>query len=185
MAVARIFLSQARRLPSSCASCGEPASGTKAETYEWSPWWAQVILVLGHLCLGFGASSHRQLTLEMPFCDYHLRRERRAFAAFLTWLLVAFAGGAAAYAVRDSHEPAAIGLAGFAFAALVIGGVSAVCLSADGIKAKRIDDQAITLKGVCEQFAAAVDEDAQALTRRQGGRPWNKNLQNTVTSVHK
>lgn len=160
-------------LPKVCMRCGARASHYKSRKFQWHPPWA--FFVLGALGAMIFAKT---VTMPVPLCEKH-KWHWGGRTAFLVVGLIAFVvlslGAAAALGDNEDLAPIAFGVLGVLFLGWLIG---AVVLASTTIRPKEITDKSVTLTGVSEEFAAALNEarrgeeegDEGARPRRRRGR---------------
>ncbi len=155
-----------RRLPPVCICCGQLAHVHRSKIFTWSPWWIYLLIPLGALpYVIMVVFTTKQKRVHTPLCDTHKNYWRiRALMVFggLTLVIALFV---AAIQLRSVGRGSvlhllslglwtATGLAFLGWLALV------VVLKAKSIRAAGISDRTITLTKVSEEFAQAVENEA-------------------------
>ncbi len=155
-----------RRLPPVCICCGQLAYVHRSRIFTWSPWWIYLLIPLGALpYVILVVFTTKQKRVHTPLCEAHKNYWRvRTLMVFggLTIVIALFIG---AMQVRDIGRGrvehllslglwTATGLAFLGWLALVM------VLKAQSIRAASITDRTITLTKVSEEFAQAVEKEA-------------------------
>jgi hypothetical protein len=190
MARVTVRRSDAHDLPPVCCVCGKPAARTRPETFRRAAGWVSWALLLcglpwllpdlfprpsyAHSVFSVACAvpwlaglvlARRSATLDLPVCDRHRRRRKRAWWVLGVGLLLAVAVGCSAEVLATGSVTRGDLIAGsflFGLSALVV----AVGLVDDRVRAAGIDDRTVTLDRVSEAFAEAVTSGERGPTRR-------------------
>ncbi len=151
-------------LPRVCLCCGEPASRYQKKEFRWHPPWVYAFILLGlaglPLWVLFAFLLSKRMTVRAPLCERHkwhwAGRTLITLGVFLG-LIAALCGGIAVlYALDLEEDKISLVVAGFALV-LTAWVVLAVVLQLSGVRPAEITDRGITLTGVSERFADAVE----------------------------
>jgi hypothetical protein len=166
MATVRLGRNQCEngQLPLVCMRCGAAAEDLVRQTFIWQPSWILLAVILGflpYLVLAF--ILERRMTIQAPLCYEHRRHWANrsllnflmgfVFFGSLVFLLLLVNANALARQLQD--QVMNFLCLGVSLAALVWA-IAATVWEFRLIRAQRIDDHSITLKGVSPAFAAAV-----------------------------
>jgi hypothetical protein len=154
-------------LPPVCLRCGAPATGFWGRRFTWQPGWIYVLLAVNPAPYLVGSLLlRRRLRVLAPFCDAHRRTgwARLLLAAGVIILLALLLRGVAEW---TPNFFLLLWLAGLFWLALIF------LLRLKTLRAIEITEDSITLTGVAEAFALALQrEKATALpSRYQPQRP--------------
>jgi hypothetical protein len=149
-------------LPPVCVRCGEAATGTRSQTFQWSPPILFLLFfVCTPLCILLFLLLRKRMTVALPLCDRHrgmwVRRQIAMVAGILSMVAGIWVGATFGREIDrllhfDSTTPIAI------FGG-VMAGVLLVGIAGFGaIRATRITTDTITLKGVSPAFAETVEQ---------------------------
>ena len=176
MASVKICLSESHNLPHVCAYCGKPASMEKLKKYSKRPSWVSIFFFIGlflwlfallWLVLFFLAGTN--VTLMMPVCDRHANRGKWSKRIFLTGLAVFAIGVTTGFLLHETNKNFADILLTGAVVVFILTGLVAFITSDSQISAVAIDDKSVTLKGVSEEFANAIDAEPVRLVATRAG----------------
>ena len=157
-------------LPPVCMKCGADAHQTVRKTFSWCPGWVLVLILAGVLIwLIVAMILTKRMTVYAPLCEEHkgMFMKRALLTALLIVLsLGALAVGIAAPIALEGPAGRAPDWAGFT----ILGGavmmlvllIAAAIVSKGGIGPNEITDRDIQLKGVHEDFVAALKDQRRA-----------------------
>jgi hypothetical protein len=189
MARATIRRSDAHALPPVCCVCGTAATRTRLETFSRSAGWVSVALLVcglpwllpdlfprpsyAHSLFSVACAlpfifgllfARRSANLDLPVCERHIRRSRKAWVVFAVGLTLAVAAGFASdLAPADRRTDVILGAVLFGLASVVV----AVGLVDDRVRATGIADRTLTLDRVSQEFADAVKNGERGPDRRE------------------
>jgi hypothetical protein len=143
-------------LPPVCANCGRPATDRVSLRFSWSPTWT-------HGSILFEFLRTQRMRIRLPVCSRHARWWRWKTVLILLSFLPVFGLVMAAYLYELAQPPGfaedwltlRLLCSGGAF--LLVSGVVATILTGR-IGPKELTDRHMTLDGVHESFAAALEE---------------------------
>jgi hypothetical protein len=164
MARAKIRLDEVADLPPICVCCGEPATRMRQQEFQVNTALSAAILVTAAM-LDALIWTKRGVTLALPVCEYHKRRGRQSNRTFFQGIALTVAFGVAAYLGSYINDAAGsyLGVAAmFAFIVTILVGMHQVD---DGLGVKLLKDNSLTLSGVNQKFAEAIERRAQAKHR--------------------
>lgn len=159
MANTTLHIAELRHLPHVCARCGAAATDARVEEFTWTPQWAQFAIFIGLLPLYILVKlTQERVTVPLPVCDQH-RREKLTTAQWVVWGGIAAAAVVAGVGVYLSAGDLAV----YAVGAMVLLGMVAVFVCNPSIRATHISNTTITLNGVSEAFAEAVEHGTRQM----------------------
>jgi hypothetical protein len=149
------------RLPPVCVVCGVAAEHTKVVNFSWTPGWVSLLWLCGLLPAILGnLLTTRKMTVPLPVCGRHQGHWSARQAIIWGGIALAIGIGCLGAYVESSWDKTlgdnilmgAVCLPGLMFFAIFF-------VSDSGVRADRITDQTITLKGVCDKFVQAMGEN--------------------------
>lgn len=163
MATLKLWKSDLRdgRLPPVCAVCGQEAERTKVVKFSWTPSWVLLLWLFGLLPAVIGnLLTTRKMTVPLPVCGRHQGHWSARQA--IIWGGIALAIGVGCFgAYVESSWDKALGenilMGGVGL--LVLMALVIVFVSDSGVRAEKITDDTITLKGVSDKFVQAMGEN--------------------------
>lgn len=148
-------------LPGVCIRCGGPASVWTRTTFTWLPNWTGWLLLAGVLPYFFLAILiKKKVVLVVPFCCRH----RWHWPVRNLLALAGLAVLAIAFLIARQHVRMETLIAWF-IAPVLLWLVSAGVLQETAIRATRITDESMTLKGVGPEFVSAMEAQRSARGR--------------------
>jgi hypothetical protein len=155
--------------PPLCMKCGAPATVYKERLFSWHPPWVYALLPLGVLFPLIAWTLTQQKRIEVPLCDAHAGHWWKRTTLILVGLLLVLGLLVAAVSQvgpggDDALAAVFLILAGLGFLAWII---LAVYLTETMIRPTEIKPGSITLKGVAQEFADAVEEEEEERDRRR------------------
>ncbi len=158
MAQVRIRIADARNegLPPICMCCGAPAARYQRHQFIWIPWWARIFGLLGTWFFW-------RAKIDGPLCHAHRHHWKWRWVVPLCLLVLGIAAAAGSYIFLDitRGKPAAAAWqntillsAGIAF---VVWSILFQFLRHTGVHPVHMDDRSITLTGVADAFADAIE----------------------------
>jgi hypothetical protein len=152
-------------LPRVCAQCGARASERVVRTFSWHPQWIIVTIVAGLLVyIILAAILTKRMVLRVPFCEKHTNHWfKRNLIIWLSAAVIGMVGVVALVVFSKANPGGGDRLTGMlCISAAVLGLVWLIVtmvLQNSAIRPTEISDRSITLKGVCAEFADAVEEN--------------------------
>jgi hypothetical protein len=149
------------QLPTLCMRCGEPAGFWRELTYnvkEGIDARSTAVGLASLAVIGFGWISYKgpQLRLRVPLCARHSSHwRRRIFAVAFTFPIMVAPLFASFLLLPQEHKVWACSVS---LLALVVWFLFAVYLRESSIHATEVSSDALTLKGMCEKFIQAFEE---------------------------
>ena len=163
MARATLPFARLTDLPPVCVCCGAAAARTRVQAFRLDNLRSAAVLTGSILAGGF-AWTEREIRLTLPVCDSHRRQGRESNRTLLWGLVLTAALGGGAYLASLFGGPVssylAIGSA-VTFMATLFAGMHQID---DGLKAKSLTADAVTLGGVHRAFADAVSANSRQPT---------------------
>jgi hypothetical protein len=150
------------RLPPVCMRCGEPATNYRDKKFQWHPPWVAITILAGLLVyIILAIILTKRMIVSAPLCDRHRYHWAKRTTFILLGLLAVIVGVVVAAIVSSSprnQDLIPIVWLGelVVFLVWLVGTIVAVVTQ---IGPREITDRTITLKGVCDAFIDAVDED--------------------------
>lgn len=138
-----------KAIPALCMRCGAPAQQSVSHTFSWR---RDELISIGN--------PAKKMTVEVPLCDRHqsLWSRRVAFNLFMLVLLIGIVVLFFLLSrVVDSKDATAGGVCFGSFILIVVWLVVNMAFDATLIKPTEISENAISLKGVSEEFVAELD----------------------------
>jgi hypothetical protein len=155
-------------LPPVCALTGVPTEDVKTKQFWWMPSWVYVTLIAGLLPYVIIALLVRKsMTVQLPLIRgkhaHWLVRQLFALFGLLGTLVLFFVGVVLSTDTRNGGQNETLGIAlmaggGIGFLVVLFG---AVVFNATAIRPVEITDSHITLTGVHEEFARALEEERE------------------------
>jgi hypothetical protein len=154
-------------LPRVCMRCGARAVTYKQRRFRWFPGWLIVIFPFGILpYIILTEVMTKRMAVWVPYCERHQKRP--------LWPLLVYAGILAALValtiglmvILQGRAAGFICLGGFL--AFLVWCMAAAIIGTPGIRPTEITDKSITLKGVCEEFIAALEADRRGELKSDG-----------------
>ncbi len=159
-------------LPDVCMKCGAPSTVGRWKRFSWYPPLANILILLGFVPYAIVVSyTTKRMTIQAPLCDEHKNHWRwRSHAigwSFGFLLLLGLMGFIGLNSQEPAHKRANERLSSLFCAGIfglgVIWLVGTLILQTTAIRPKEITERSITLKGVADAFAQALDSAHEVL----------------------